>query len=87
MNEINLSPILQFQIQLGIYYIFWMEIIRLFPRENILILHTNELKNVEATVTKMYDFLDLRKWNYNIIVIICQASAALRLDLLKKDYS
>ncbi|XP_060591016.1 carbohydrate sulfotransferase 15-like isoform X2 [Ruditapes philippinarum] len=48
------------QIQLGIYYIFWMDLTRLFPRNQILVLQNKNLRDKETTMRKVYRFLELR---------------------------
>ncbi|KAL4236263.1 hypothetical protein ACF0H5_004650 [Mactra antiquata] len=57
----DLYKITKIQIQLGIYYIFWEELRRLFPREQILILQNKNLRDKETTMTKVYKFLELRE--------------------------
>lgn len=49
------------QIQLGIYYIFWQELLRLFPRDQILVLQNENLRDKENTMRRVYEFLGLRK--------------------------
>ncbi|WAR03262.1 CHSTF-like protein [Mya arenaria] len=49
------------QMQLGIYYIYWEELLRLFPRQQILVFHNEDMRDKERTVRTMYDFLGLPK--------------------------
>lgn len=55
----RLTFVLQIQIQLGIFYIFWEELTRLYAREQILVLQNSQLRDKAATMTKVYKFLDM----------------------------
>ncbi|XP_053395613.1 carbohydrate sulfotransferase 15-like [Mercenaria mercenaria] len=49
------------QMQLGIYYIFWKDLTRIFPREQILVIQNKNLHDKETTMRRVYQFLKLRK--------------------------
>ncbi|XP_052245157.1 carbohydrate sulfotransferase 15-like [Dreissena polymorpha] len=49
------------QVQLGIYYIYWQELTRLFSRDNILVLQNKDMKYKERTMKMVYNFLGLRE--------------------------
>jgi len=51
----------QIQIQLGIYYIFWQELLRVYPREQILALQNDELRDKDTALSKAFKFLDMSK--------------------------
>ena len=53
--------------QLGIYHVYWRELSRLFPRDQLLILHNSELQNVTSIMMKICDFLELRKCTYILL--------------------
>ena len=52
-------------IQLGIYHVYWQDLTRLFSRDQILILQNTELRNMERTLDKVFEFLDMRKYNFS----------------------
>ena len=46
--------------QLGFYSVFWRELLRVFPRENILYLHTSDYAiDKRGTLEKVFSFLDM----------------------------
>ena len=53
--------------QLGIYHVYWRELLRLFPRDQLLILHTSELQNGTSIEMKICDFLELRECSYMLL--------------------
>ena len=59
--------------QLGFYHVYWKELTRLFPREQILLLQSQDLRDVNGTLDKVFRFLDLRKWNNMLIVTMLNA--------------
>ena len=54
--------------QLGIYHVYWRELLRLFPRDQLLILHTSELQNGTSIEMKICDFLELREFLYLLLL-------------------
>lgn len=52
----------RFQIQLGIYYIYWNELLRVFPRNNIHVLQYEELRtDFRRSLKAIFKFLDIEK--------------------------
>jgi len=49
-------------IQLGIYYVYWEELVRVFPRTNILVLQNEGMRDATTTMTTTFKFLGLRKF-------------------------
>ena len=52
----------QIDMQLGFYDVYWEELTRFFPREQILPLQNKDLHDIDSIFKKVYKFLDLRKW-------------------------
>ena len=48
--------------QLGFYHVYWEELTRLFPREQIQPLQNKELADVDDIMGKVFTFLGMRKW-------------------------
>ncbi|XP_052254568.1 carbohydrate sulfotransferase 15-like [Dreissena polymorpha] len=57
----SLTDTTKIQVQLGIYYIYWQELTRLFSRDNILVLQNKDMKDKERTMKMVYNFLGLRE--------------------------
>ena len=51
--------VIQISIQLGIYCVYWRELLRLFQRKQILALQHTELQDVERLRKKVFDFLEI----------------------------
>lgn len=51
----------QINIQLGIYHVYWQELTRLFPMEQIMVLQNQDLDDMTRVMDRVYGFLDMRK--------------------------
>lgn len=51
----------QINIQLGIYHVYWQELTRLFPRNQILALQNEAFNDESKTLRTVYSFLQMRK--------------------------
>ena len=67
--------------QLGIYHVYWRELLRLFPRDQLLILHTSELQNGTSIEMKICDFLELRECLYLLLLQAHQCVNLIRVFL------
>ena len=45
----------------GIYSVYWHDLIRVFPREQILIVHMEELQDIRSILIRVFKFLEMRK--------------------------
>ena len=63
----------QIDMQLGFYDVYWEELTRFFPREQILSLQNKDLHDIDSILKKVYKFLDLRKLP-EMLILCCAAN-------------
>lgn len=53
-------------IQLGIYHVYWQELTRLFPRNQILVIQNEDFKDESRILRTVYSFLEMRPFENKV---------------------